>query len=517
MKTNNTTCKYCFSALVLASSFATQAEQANTQLADIMSIESQPVAQLTNLASTGFQLVDSCASESPFTGRTITNGDTVCLPDSSSRYLTIANANQYNSVAISTGYGSGDLSLYAKNGGWPRTDGSDPSSTNAGNGECIILTNPSSYWTYISVMGAAKDASLVVELGATQCRTTGDTPPPPPPTDGDGYQYNYAHIKVYRFEFSDTPLNWPTMQEELDKTVQYYQEQSYGKFTVSYDISTPTIKINQPKSTYDNDFHGWTALWKSKIAELGVDPDNPGAGSVVMMVAPQVGNYNSSAAPPSITLYHHTAGVIAHELGHALGLRHAKALEAGPGKVIGVGDYNSESLNYGNVYSMMGMGAHSLQEYNLLYKHYFGWLSDSDVPVINSSGTYRIYAFDHASNNNGNIGLRLKSGNGLYTYWLEYRTTNNSYPNTQNGVLINLQGYFENETDERFWKTTSYLLDMTPGSKTPGWWGDDQTDSELVIGKSYTDHWGGFKITPVSKGGTPNSASAWIEIKVEML
>ncbi|CAH9049830.1 hypothetical protein PSECIP111951_00047 [Pseudoalteromonas holothuriae] len=511
MDTYNTTCNLCCATLLMTGSFAAYAQQP-----DIAHIEGVNTPTINDMSSNlAQQLEDSCQTESPYGGRNLTNGDTVCLFDQSTRYLSIANSNQHDSIAISTGYGNGNLDLYARNGGWPNTNGGDPSSKNPDNNECIIISNPNQYWTYITVSGQASGASLVVDLGANSCKTTGTTPPPPP--DGGGYQYDYANIKVYRFEFSDTPLEWPTMQQELDKAAQYYSEQSYGKFNMTYDITTPVIKINAPKSQYDNDFHGWTALWKSKVSELGVNPDDPGAGNVVMMVAPQVGNYNSSAAPPNITLYHHTAGVIAHELGHALGLRHAKALEAGPGKVIGVGNYDSESLNYGNIYSMMGMGAHSLQEYNLLYKEYFGWLSASDVPLINASGIYRIYAFDHGSNSNGNIGLKLKSGNGSYTYWLEYRTTHSRYTNTKNGVLINLQGYFENEQDARFWKTTSYLLDMTPGSKTPGWWGDDQTDSELVIGKSYTDHWGGFKITPIRKGGTEGTAQAWIEIEVEML
>ncbi|KZN44688.1 hypothetical protein [Pseudoalteromonas luteoviolacea] len=102
----------------------------------------------------------------------------------------------------------------------------------------------------------------------------------------------------------------------------------------------------------------------------------------------------------------------------------------------------------------------------------------------------------------------------MYTYWLEYRTTNRNYPDTKNGVLINLQGYFENDNDKRFWKTTSYLLDMTPSSKTLRWWGDDQTDSELLIGQTYTDNWCGFRITTVGKGGTDGT---WIEVKIDLL
>ena len=462
---------------------------------------------------------NSCKTESNYTAREITGGDTICLTDIGPNYFSLRQSNSYNSLAISTAHGSGNLSLYAKNGGWPDTNGSDPASENSGNVECIIIKNPSDYWTYIKVTGSKSKASLVVDLGATSCR--GNPKPDPDPLPGNnGYQYDYVNVLIYRFAFSDTPFTWDTIADDMAKVNDYYKEQSYGRFTVTYELK-PVIYLDEPKTKYDNNFHAWVKLWKQKVKETGVDPDSPGEGNIVMMTAEQVGNFNSTAAPPLMSIYHHSSGVVAHEIGHATGLRHAKAVEAGPGKTIGTGNKETESLNYGNVYSMMGMGAHSLQEYNLMYKSYFGWVKDNEVPLVNSSGVYRIYAFDHGTragtNAPGNIGIRLKSGNGKYTYWLEYRTTHSRYVNTKNGVLLNLQGYMEDEKNSSFWKHTSHLLDMTPGSKTPGWWGDDQTDSELVIGKSYTDHWNAFRITVVAKGGNEDTATAWIEVKIDML
>ena len=463
------------------------------------------------------ELPNVCAGQDPFTGRNLVSGEAVCLPSGQKVSLSIANSDDYASIAISTSHGIGNLSLFAKNGsGFPRTDGSDPSSKHVGNTECLVLSNPSDYWTNIVINGLHSGASIVADLGATECRVT------PGDEDGGntGYKYDHVNIQVFRFNFTDSRLDWSQEQmlQDLEAVKTYYAEQSYGRFDVSWQVN-PAIEINEPKSKYDGDTHGWRALFREKIQASGVNPDFPGEATIILVAAPQVGNLNSQAGPPLMEIYHHQPGTIAHEVGHALGLRHAKALEAGNSII---GSSNDSITNYGNVYSMMGMGAHTLEEYNLTYKSYFGWLNDNEVPLVTASGTYRIYAFDHGTaagtNAPGNIGLRLKSGDGDKTYWLEYRTTHQRYTNSKNGVLVNLQGYLENEPDPSFWNHTSALLDMTPNSQsTVNWDLEDQTDSELVIGASFTDHWNGFRITPVAKGGTEDTANAWIEVEVELL
>lgn len=340
-----------------------------------------------------------------------------------------------------------------------------------------------------------------------------------PASSDDKYPYDYVNVLVYRYEFSDAPLKWSKTEinKSMEEVKTYFSNQSYGKFEVKWEMNDSVFKINESKSKFDNDWTKWRKTWKSKVKETGVNPDKPGKATIILVTSPQIGNFNSSAAPPYMMIFHHRASVIAHEMGHAMGLLHANALEAGH-KVIGP-EGKDKSQEYGNVFSLMGMGGNSFEEINLLYKDYFRWLDETTVPEIKESGTYRIYAFDQGSNSKGNIGIKLVSGNKKYTYWVEYRTSNDGYPNSKNGVLINLQGYI-NGKDSRFWKTVSQLLDMTPASKTPGpgdWWGKDQTDSELIIGKSYTDSWGGFRITPVEKGGEKNTADAWIDVKVEIL
>ncbi|WP_444997385.1 PKD domain-containing protein [Aliikangiella sp. IMCC44359] len=470
---------------------------------------------------------DMCASSEPTTATSLEDGVPVCVKSTNQfTSFSIPTLSGSTSVAITTAHGLGNLSLEARNGGgWPKPGDDSVRSKHVGNTECVIINNPTEYWTNATLRGLFKGATVVFDLNATKCRATPGAADP----GNDGYKFNKVHVLIYPFRFNSVDLDFTTAQinEEMEKTKTYYQEQSYGNFNVTWEIK-PKITMPLSKSTYDNDKTKWNPAYKAELNKAGVDPDFPGEATIVMVTAPPIGtestNYiNSQAGPPLMEIYTYKAGTIAHEMGHALGLHHSMSLEGGNSTLNG--NSNDKITNYGNVFAMMGMGAHTLQEYNLMYKSYFkGWIRESDAPLITSSGTYRVYAFDHGSVNghgaSGAIGLRLKSGDGKNTYWVEYRTTTATEDRRaalENGVLVNLQGYMDSNVTP-WWNHTSLLLDMLPNSKsTSNWALEDETDAPLQIGKSFTDKLGnGFRITPTAKGGTIGTANAWIDVKVEI-
>jgi hypothetical protein len=476
-------------------------------------------------------LPDICATNEPSTDTSLTDGVPVCVPAASQKHgFSVSTFNlDVTSIAFSTAHGLGNLTLAGSADGWPRAGDNSIRSSHVGNTECVILTQPKNGWNNVNLEGLFKGVSVVADFNATSCRVTPGAADP----GNDGYDYNNVHVLVYPFRFPDKDLAFTTAEinAEMQKTKDYFTEQSYGKFTFTWEIKA---KITMPNNHayYNNDKPKWNPAYKAELVKTGTDPNFPGEATIIMVTAPPIGteatNYiNSQAGPPSMEIYTYKAGTIAHETGHALGLHHSMSLEGGNSTIHG--NSNDSVTNYGNVFGLMGMGAHSLEEMNLMYKAYFNnWVSETDVPTITTSGTYRIYTFNHGTaaghNAPGSIGLKIKSGDGDKTYWVEYRTMQKSEVNTapanqlrtpllQNGILINLQNYLD-ENAAPWYNHNSLLLDHTPNSRSSNWALEDFNDAPLQLNQTFTDPWNGFTIYPIATGGTLGTADAWIEVQV---
>ncbi len=82
--------------------------------------------------------------------------------------------------------------------------------------------------------------------------------------------------------------------------------------------------------------------------------------------------------------------VLAHEIGHNLGVRHAGALECTGKNYV----QNCYYIKYGNAFDVMGMGLYGIVDnhefrgghFNAFYKNYLGWLTGTAVKNTNVSG-----------------------------------------------------------------------------------------------------------------------------------
>ncbi|MBS1190914.1 MAG: hypothetical protein H6R10_2706 [Rhodocyclaceae bacterium] len=204
--------------------------------------------------------------------------------------------------------------------------------------------------------------------------------------------------------------------------------------------------------------------------------------------------------------------IIAHEIGHNLGLYHAHSQDCGASVIGG----SCTTTEYGDLIDTMGWGLYG--HFSAFEKEYLGWLGYGAMPPIataESSGTYDLVPY--AGGSSGFRALKILKGTDAVSgqkvwYYLEYRQAvgfDNVLAGTGNltsGVTVRTGGAANG----------SYLLDMTPGSDRTSEY-NDLKDAALTVGRSFTDTAAGFSATvtradstgatvQVDKGGTGTSS-----------
>lgn len=179
---------------------------------------------------------------------------------------------------------------------------------------------------------------------------------------------------------------------------------------------------------------------------------------------------------------------ISHELGHNLGLNHARFMDCGSA-VLG---NNCSIIEYGHILDTEGGGS---GHFHAFHKERLGWLNYANSPPIvevTQSGNYSIAPY---SSNTGSLPKALKilrsvdvSGRKTW-YYIEQRR-NYGFDsgisgnwNLMNGVMVNLNQ--EQNSEE------NYMLDMTPETAS-------RSDPALTVNRTYTDDEIGISFTPLS-------------------
>ncbi len=351
----------------------------------------------------------------------------------------------------------------------------------------------------VPLSGFTLDNAAVLAEPAATSQTPQANPPSAWTTGG-------KNVLIIRVDFSDltgAPEGYTaaTVQNIADSQIApYYSKSSYGLTSMTNTVTTQVYRLPQTAAYYAVNGVNDT---------LHADAENAAAADYTIANYDRIIVFFSSLG--SIANSQITYGglanisgkqvwcngefdfrVIAHELGHTYGLYHGNLWQVSDGNPISPSGVDTE---YGDDFDTMGANyANNLgTDFCPWFKNILGWVSDSQVETVTTSGTYRIYAFDqnnYTSAPGEMLALKVVK-DSTYNYWVSCRTDFTTNYSMTNGVYVQWGYNYTRQSD---------LLDMnTPGVS-------DQ-DAGLYVGGIFTDVAAasglGVTIYPVARGGTP--------------
>ncbi len=306
----------------------------------------------------------------------------------------------------------------------------------------------------------------------------------------------------------------------------FFLKQSYGQISVEFTI-LPEISLGVATTYYTNNLPGTSGskitAWgapgsladdvRARARAIGLtngqaalyESANYDFDVIATGTYPGQGGAASDGGRAVIAFNYFTA--LPHELCHCLGLQHAngysRATYYSPTKP---GSYFFQA--YGDVYCLMGWKENSRtatpppdRDANPFFKYELGWLTTNNIITPNTSGLYRIHAFDQGSLAAGKDYAMRIARDASYTYWFSFRQAITNLPDakwSQQGLEVRYGA-----ESPRGSSGATILWDMTPDSRGPS----NSTfstmhDAPLQIGRTYSDTEANLHVTPIKKGGT---------------
>jgi hypothetical protein len=298
-----------------------------------------------------------------------------------------------------------------------------------------------------------------------------------------------------------------------DSLRSYYEEQTYGKLAFG---NAGVYAVTIPRSTTTcsiSDVYNWAQLAESaaQVSDplyehyVFVFPDVTACGWAGL--AEVGGSYvwiNGAFEVP----------VVAHELGHNLGLAHAGGLlctNAGIAVAIG-GTCGTSGMEYKDPFDAMGQSDSGqgmvLRQMSMEHKLTLNLLPASAVQVVSASGTYHLTAMETPPAGSAELLQIPKPGGG--NYFVEYRQQIGWFDSQSpafSGVYIRTESPAVMQ-GEAFPNADTALIDMHPSSASSPTWTDARMDPQQI----FNDALSGILIQDIAESPTDATLSITVPV-----
>jgi M6 family metalloprotease-like protein len=303
---------------------------------------------------------------------------------------------------------------------------------------------------------------------------------------------------------SDTAQPWTTdfvrqrVFTDSNSTSAFYSEESYGDVSLTgkgrpdgdvfgwYTVAGPTAGC---------DVDAWASQAKTAAAADGFSAT--GYQHIIYAFPSQAscGGWAGLGEVPGKQSWMNgniSVRVVAHELGHNMGLHHASSLTCTSGGTTVTYSSSCTPDEYGDPFDVMGQNA---RHNNAWHLRQIGFMASSNVATVSSSGTYTITSAIARGTAGQTQLLRVPiAGTNPQRYYdLELRGTGGVFDNfaptspAVNGVTIHV------DPDPSV-ITQSQLIDATPGSSS------GFNDAPLAAGRTFTDGTVTISVSSVNAG-----------------